>query len=132
MKRIVAGLDGSDASYRAMALAVEIARRFGSRLTIVTVVPPLPVPGEALHDDHFEAERILEEGTARLDAPGLLIDRVVLFGSPAEALCNLAHAEEVDLVIVGRSGRSSVSRMLLGSVSDRLVHRCTKPVLVVH
>lgn len=132
MKRILAGLDGSQASHRALALALDIARRMGARLTVVTVVPPLPVPGAAPQDDRLDAERLLDEGLRSLDAPSVPVERVVLFGAPGEALCELAHTEDVDLVVVGRSGRSSVSRLLLGSVSNRLVRDCRKPVLVVH
>ncbi|MBI5543337.1 MAG: universal stress protein [Deltaproteobacteria bacterium] len=134
MKRIVAGLDGSDASQRAAALALELSRQLEARLFLVTVVPPVPVPqgGGRQEGERAEAESILSRSLALLEAKGSVVERVVLTGEPAEALCELARAEDVVLVAVGRSGRGAVSRLLLGSVSDRLVRRCPRPVLVVH
>jgi len=43
-----------------------------------------------------------------------------------------AAAPDVSLVVVGSRGQGAVARVLLGSVSDRLVHVCPKPILVVH
>jgi nucleotide-binding universal stress UspA family protein len=56
----------------------------------------------------------------------------VLSGSPAETLAEAAAAPDVDLVVLGSRGRGAVARVLLGSVSDRLIHISPKPVLVVH
>ena len=54
-----------------------------------------------------------------------------VLGPAAETISELADAEGYDLVVVGSTGKGAVKRMLLGSVADRLVHTCTKPVLVV-
>jgi nucleotide-binding universal stress UspA family protein len=54
-----------------------------------------------------------------------------LLGAPAETIADLAMDEGFDLVVVGNKGRGAVSRVLLGSVADRLTHICKRPVLVV-
>jgi nucleotide-binding universal stress UspA family protein len=46
-------------------------------------------------------------------------------------LAELAESGNFDLVVVGSKGRGAVSRMLVGSITDRLVHICKRPVLVV-
>jgi hypothetical protein len=54
-----------------------------------------------------------------------------LVGAPAEAIADHSRGEEVWAVVVGAKGHSAVGRVLLGSVADRLVHICNRPVLVV-
>jgi nucleotide-binding universal stress UspA family protein len=60
------------------------------------------------------------------------IDTKVLSGPPAETISEAAAAPDVDLVVAGSRGQGAVARALLGSVTDRLVHVCPKPILVVH
>ncbi len=52
-------------------------------------------------------------------------------GSPAEVLAALSAQPEVDMVVIGHRGRGMLSRLLIGSVADRLVQISPKPVLVV-
>jgi len=74
----------------------------------------------------------MEDARRALDVPGLAISTAVLFGSPAECIAEQAAAPGVGMVVVGSRGHGAVARVFLGSVSDRLVHICPKPVLVVH
>ena len=54
-------------------------------------------------------------------------------GGPAAAtLSRVAKGGDVDLVVVGHRARGALARLLVGSVADRLVQICPKPVLVVH
>ncbi len=140
MQRILVAIDGSEGAAKAVRLAADIAMRFGARLTLLYVVPRLLLPpdvyGVTLADVEREhrayADRVVSEALAKLDEPGLRADAQVLYGSPAEAIAEAAAAPDVGMVAVGSRGRGAVARVLLGSVSDRLVHISTKPVLVVH
>jgi nucleotide-binding universal stress UspA family protein len=139
MKRILVGVDGSEASMKAAQLAAEIAIRFGARVTLAYVVPRLLLPPDAygltvadVEQEHrVFGEKLLAHALTRLGESGVQVDTVVLTGPPAEGLAESAQAIDVDLVVVGSRGRGAVARMLLGSVTDRLVHICPKPVLVV-
>lgn len=53
------------------------------------------------------------------------------FGNPADEIVGAIEEWDPDLVVVGRRGLSGVGRWVLGSVSDRIVHHSTPPVLVV-
>ena len=139
MKHVLVGIDGSAASHKAARMAAEIAGKFGARLTLAYVVPRLLLPPdaygltvaevEAEHRAH--ADEVLAAAASAL-GPGAAPSRLVLFGSPADALVEAAQAEQADLVVVGSRGHGAVSRVLLGSTSGRVVHVSTGPVLVVH
>ncbi len=139
MNRILVGVDGSEPSVKAAQLAAEIAVRFGARVTLAYVVPRLLLPPDAygltvtdVEQEHrVFAEKLLAHALTRLGESGVQADTVVLCGPPAESLAESAQQIAADLVVVGSRGRGAVARMLLGSVTDRLVHISPKPVLVV-
>jgi nucleotide-binding universal stress UspA family protein len=138
MKRILVAIDGSEPAARGASLAADIAVRFGARLTLVYVVPRLLLPPdvygltveEVEREQRAHADRVLHAALAALGGAGVEVDTRVLSGPPAETLA--AAAAEVDLVVAGSRGQGAVARALLGSVSDRLVHLCPKPILIVH
>ncbi len=138
MKQILVGVDGSEASLGAARLAAQIAVRFGARLTLACVVPTLLLPPDAYGLDVADveqgnrefAQKVLADALGTLGEAGVRADTVVLSGPPAESLAEAARARGADLVVVGSRGRGAVARVLLGSVSDRLVHISPKPVLV--
>jgi nucleotide-binding universal stress UspA family protein len=140
MRRILVGIDGSEPSAKAARLAAEIAIRFGAELTLAYVVPRMVLPPDAYgltladveQGNREHAEALLADAMAKLGDMGARIDTLVLYGSPAESLADAAQARGADLVVVGSRGRGAVARMLLGSVTDRLVHISSKPVLVSH
>ena len=136
MKKVLAAVDGSEASMHAVRKALEIADRMGAEVTLAHVVPHVFVPAEVPFDAGRFAEEALRAGetlltqaSAEVGRPA--IARVCLRGSPGEAIAELAESGSYDLVVVGSKGRGAVSRMLVGSITDRLVHICKRPVLVV-
>lgn len=140
IKRVLAAVDGSDPSLKAVRMAAEMARRFGAKLTLLHVVPRLLLPPDVygltiatVEKEHRAyAEGVLQAAEAAIEGPGLEVSTSVLFGLPAECVAEEAANPDVGLVVVGSRGHGAVARMFLGSVSDRLVHICSKPVLVVH
>jgi nucleotide-binding universal stress UspA family protein len=139
MKRILVAVDGSDPSLKAARMAADVAVRFGSKLTLVHVVPKLVLPpdvygltiAEVEKEHRIYADRLLEKAIEGLQEPGLEITTTVLYGSPAEAIAEEGAAADVDMIVVGSRGHGAVARMFLGSTSDRLIHISPKPVLVV-
>jgi nucleotide-binding universal stress UspA family protein len=136
MKRILAAMDGSDASMHAVRKALEIADAMGGEVTLAHVVPHVFVPAEVPFDSGRLADEALRGGeimltqaAAELGRPAM--SRVCLKGTPAESLAELADTGGYDLIVVGSKGRGAVARMLIGSTTDRLVHISRKPILVV-
>lgn len=136
MKKILAAVDGSDASMHAVRKALELGDKLGAEVTLVNVVPHVFVPAEVPFDAGRLAEEAARAGEALLNQAATeigrpAIPRVCLRGSAGEAMADYAENGHFDLVVVGSKGRGAVSRVLVGSVTDRLVHICKQPVLVV-
>jgi nucleotide-binding universal stress UspA family protein len=135
MKKILVAIDGSEASMHAARTAATLAKGLSAELTLAHVVPPTFVPPEVpfgvqpwTEEAVKAGERLLENAAKEV---GLTCERQNLTGSPAERLADLAEQGQFDLVVVGSKGRGAVSRVLIGSVTDRLVHICKRPILVV-
>jgi len=137
MKKIVVAVDGSQQALQAARMGADLATQMAAKLVLVHVVrPPVDLPWD-LHAAVFgpwerekraEAAELLSNAA---DFAGIEAERVILQGAPAEAIAHFARAPDIELVLVGSRGRGAATRVLLGSVSDRLVHICDKPVMVV-
>lgn len=125
---VVVGVDGSDASEKALAFAAAEADRTGQSLTAVMVWSPIPVPYELdpypqdyldrMQDLTTESLAIALAGL-RQDYPDLEVDTVVESGYPGAVLARTAR--EARLLVVGSHGRGAVGRFLLGSTSQALL-----------
>ena len=136
MNRILAAVDGSEASLNAARKALEVARAFGASLTLVHAVPFVTLPTEVPIDPGPLLDESMGAGHQTLAAAAQLLGdpslgQVCLKGGNADSIVEFADREGFDLVVVGSKGRSAVARVLVGSTTDRIVHTCTKPVLVV-
>lgn len=138
-KKILVGNDGSEHAADAIARALEIAGRYKAELVVAHVaqIPAAIYVGApyAPIDINAEVERsnttAAEKAKAVLDAHSANARYIELQGSPADALCKLAEEEDADLIVVGSRGLGAVTRFVLGSVSDRIVHHAPCDVLVV-
>lgn len=137
MENVVVGVDGSEASVRAARQAAELAKAYGAKLTILHVLSPIVLPGDA---SWAPLERLqsadLEQGQAIVhEVQRALGDgasqELVRVGPPAETIVEVAASLKDCLVVVASTGKGVVKRILLGSVSDRVMHLCAGPVLVV-
>lgn len=137
MKNLLIAVDESDAAFKAAQLTLPLADALGARVSLLLVVPPMIMPGEApfapLEEIHRAETRrgldLLQAIARRLGRDSL--DLIVKIGPPAETIVEVAEINGADLVVVGSTGKGAVKRMLVGSTADRVVHLCSKPVLVV-
>jgi len=140
-KRILVGIDGSEEAGAALAKAADLAQALDAELDVVYVVPRHPPPGpdayplteEERRDltEHQYAAALLAQAERDVRRPGLQVLTETERGPVAETLADAAAARNADLVVVGHRGRDAVRRAFLGSVADRLVQICSRPVLVV-
>lgn len=142
VKRILVGVDGSRESHVAANYAADLARDTGARLILACAVfapEPLGDPElvartsvwEEEEEEHERGEDLVRQVGAAVVRRGVASETLVVGGPAAATLASIARSCNVDLVVVGHRERSALARMLVGSVADRLVEICPKPVLVV-
>jgi nucleotide-binding universal stress UspA family protein len=141
MDTIVVGVDGSECARDALARAASEAVLRGARLRVVCAweVPPAVYAGgfappidEATFEGFREnAEDVVREAVAEVGRvqPSVPCEGDVVEGHPAEVL--LQEARDASLIVVGNRGRGGFASLLLGSVSQQVVHHAPCPVLVV-
>lgn len=134
---IVVGVDGSDASQKAVAYAAERASMRGVPLIAVYAWMPPLTPGleylwseELVESQRSAAEEAIAIGTAGLASryPDLEIERRIVQAPPVAAL--LQAAENADMIVVGSRGRGGISRLLLGSVSHGVLQALPRTTVV--
>jgi nucleotide-binding universal stress UspA family protein len=133
-RRIVVGVDGSDASHRALQWAVDEARLRSASLCVVHAwsVAPVALPFVVDMTGVEEAAKaILDRSLESVDTSDLdpQISRQLTLGGAGPAL--LDAAEDADLVVVGSRGLGGFKELLLGSVSHRLALHARCPVVVI-
>jgi nucleotide-binding universal stress UspA family protein len=145
LDRVMVTLDGSDLSETAIEPALDMARIFGAGLTLVRVIEYphwtesvyLPDAIEAIEDRLEESRAATHDELARVAArvadgevPVDQEARVVIHA--AEGILEIAHEREADLIVMASHGRSGVRRLVLGSVTDKVLRGSHLPVMVVH
>ena len=140
LKTILAPVDFSIRTEPEAQNAAEIATKFGSRLILLHVIPRFadahptdPAAVEAYaHEFTAEVERGVDtalQALAERVAPGLDVERVVMTGNPAEKIDEVAVARQADMVVMPTRGRGRIRRHLIGSVTNRVIHDLSCPVL---
>jgi nucleotide-binding universal stress UspA family protein len=140
-RRILVPVDESRPSQNSLAVAAGLARETGAEVILTHVVqmrwsqdePELKATYGDIVDDYRKAGEETLRRTAESEVfSGLDVDTELLFGnSPARELLNLAKEREVDAIVMGSRGRGGFGSMILGSVSQRVIHDATVPVIIV-
>jgi nucleotide-binding universal stress UspA family protein len=138
-RRILVATDFAESAERALACAVQLARRHGAELVLVHVYMDLPAYPEitagqvvAIYEEQRAwIEAALERRARAARGEGLLARAVLRTGPAASTIAETAKDEGADLLVVGTHGRSGLDRLILGSVAERVVRLASCPVLVV-
>ena len=142
IRRILCPIDFSDYSRRALDHAMAIARWYGSTVTALHVFSSAPVvasyPGPVVLEPivltAVGREELLAETKAFIDAeavPGVRVEAVVREGQAAAEIADMAISMNADLLVIGTHGRSGFERLLLGSVTEKVLRKARCPVLTV-
>jgi nucleotide-binding universal stress UspA family protein len=136
-KIIMWATDGSENADRALPYAKALAQDEGATLVVAHVVERYAshmASGLAVHADEEQVEARLKEVAVQLSDEGLNTDlRIVshIGPQPAHEIADLAREVGADLTVVGCRGHAAITGLLLGSVTQRLLHVSPCPVLVV-
>jgi nucleotide-binding universal stress UspA family protein len=140
-KKILCPTDFSAGSEHALRAAVRLAKDDSSELVVVHswYVPPtatmteLSYPPELTQEIVDDAEQQLDLAIAKAKALGAIRVRgELLTGVPWAAITDLAERQGFDVCVIGTHGRTGLSRVLLGSVAEKVVRHAPCSVMVVH
>jgi nucleotide-binding universal stress UspA family protein len=140
VKRILAPTDFSELSKRGIRYALEMARDTGAEVIIYHVIdlgderPDVHAPFGPYHDMREDNRRVLDkflsEGFA--DCIDLVeVRQVVEFGRSFKNIVDIADQENVDMIVMATHGRTGLEHIILGSVTEKVVARSSRPVLVI-
>jgi len=151
MRTILAAIDQSRNAQAVIGRAAELASLLRTELVILTVLDPDPMRKFSIDEErnriasfhreliykHFPKKGISVESNNpsepvyRYNPAGIRIRLQTLSGNPVDSICGAADHLKADLVIVGNRGLGGVGGLVLGSVSERVVHKCSRSVMVV-
>lgn len=140
-KRILIPVDGSSTAQQAVQKAAGLAQAFGSQAMVIYVIDPYPFTGlgsdfaygqaEYLGAAAKEAEEAIAAARAVLSAAGVTVEtRVVEAHAIWRGIIETANACGADLIVMGSHGRRGLEKLVLGSVTQRVLSHATQPVFV--
>lgn len=139
-KKILMPTDGSACSQKAITEGLEVAKSMGASVTFLYAVEnissslwisPESVPYglELIEDLKRVGNEALSKASALAQEAGVEAETKLVEARPVEAI--LAESKNHDLIVMGTHGRSGLDRFMLGSVTEAVLHRSDKPVLVL-
>ena len=138
-KKILVPTDGSEFAKKAQKHALFLAGVTGAEIVAVSVTENNFVNGLPLDDEVYQLNQILKERSEEnlkefdeINNDDLKITHVIKEGSPAKCILEVAVEEDVDLIVMGSSGKSGFDRFIMGSVADKVVNSAKCAVLIIH
>mgnify|MGYP003364930691 CR=1 FL=1 len=138
-KKILVAIDGSESGYNALKAAIDLAKQFNSELYLVSVVNTENLPMNVgvsyapglVSDLEHNANRDLEKGKDIVRAAGLTCQSKLLNGEPREQLVKFPKDNQIDLIVMGKTGTSPFTRVFVGSVTRYVSEHSEINILIV-
>ena len=131
MNKILLAYDGGEPARRALGQTIELARRFGATVGVISVVPARPgrAPIDPWDDRTVHAEELLE-ARALLREAGIEAELFEPDGDPAKLIETIADERGYDTIVIGSRGPGTLARVLRGSVSEHVASHAHATVVV--
>lgn len=141
MKKILVTVDFSDTAKETLNQATALAKNTESEVFLLYVAPPNPdyiglktfnqnereeLAG-ILHKEHSQLQEMAHE----LSEQGIQTKALIVQGDIVDSILNEANKKNIDLIIMGSHGYSGITRVLLGSKSEGVLRKTTRPLLIV-
>lgn len=136
MKRMLIATDGSSGAGHALDEGLSLAAKLGAEVIVVYVrqspasLLGAPYYQDVITDEARYSRAITTDAKLYATRYDVDVDYEVVEGDPVEAILTLARSRDVDLIVVGSRGLGTVKSLVLGSVSNAILHQADRPVLV--
>ena len=136
-RKIIVATDGTEYAQKAINTAIELSKLTGAKLYGVFVsdvsnITPTNIEWELVAENiKREADAALSDVCKRAEAAQIDFESVNLSGAAAQEIVQYANKIDADLIIVGAAGKKMIERILLGSVSEKVIRNAKQQVLVV-
>jgi nucleotide-binding universal stress UspA family protein len=151
MRTILAAVDQSHHAHDVMSRAAELAVLLRNDLVVLSVISSDPMKQSSIVEEqnrfaslhrelifkHFPENSLSVEphngtgGVYRYGTSGVRVQSRILTGNVVDKICGCAEEINADIVLVGSRGLGNIGSLVLGSVSERVVHKCQRSVMVV-
>jgi len=140
-QNILVPVDVSTQSTRAFKVALDVAKKYNSKITILTCLEL-----DASHHLYYEARpspqqikkqsKVVKKHFEKLESLAeknniSVKSKILISGSAANNIVTFAKSRKYDIIVIGSHGRTGFDKLLLGSVANGVVHRVRCPVLIV-
>jgi nucleotide-binding universal stress UspA family protein len=152
-EKVLIPLDGSEHSERALETAIQIAKKFRSKITLLhvysvtapAVIAPEPTTltragfpvvtpeevAEMVKAARVVGNRILTDGEQKAKSASVGVETVLREGNTVQEIVALAKDGEFNLIVMGARGMSRIRELLMGSVSEGVIKNAHCPIMVV-
>ena len=137
--KVLVPVDGSDNSHRALNAALLLLEKLGAKVTAIHVMEDIPVLHiqsekllrELLDAYKKESELILSKCSEIATKKGLSINTKLLQGNAGATILDFCEKENYDIIVMGSRGLGKFKELVLGSVSSKVVHHSSCPVMII-
>jgi nucleotide-binding universal stress UspA family protein len=137
--KLLVPVDGSENSVRALEAAIFLSKKIDAHMTVVHVMEKPPTVyihpqkelEELLRNYRREAEQILEKCQEIGNRNGVELRKVIIEGDVASEINRFAEKEVFDMIVMGHRGSGRFKKMVLGSVSEKVLHQTKRSVLII-
>ncbi|MBF0588476.1 MAG: universal stress protein [Magnetococcales bacterium] len=141
MKSIAAFIDFSEISKHVIEQAAAIARRFYADLHIIHIAAPDPAFVSHRGGHHHERDwralnlhkehQMLHDTAVILSGEGLSVTPVLIQGDTVDKIMEESQRLHADLLVLGSHGHGALYNLVMGSVCEEVLHRCSRPMLLI-
>jgi len=136
IKTILVPMDGSKNSFNALKKAIFLAKKCNSSITALYVLRtafdnPNLIYVPQTQNELKKVEKFLDTAKNQVMKNSIKFKKEIVFGHEAKKVIDFAQKGKFDLIVIGARGQGTIKQMLMGSVSNAIVHSSKIPVLVI-
>ena len=134
-------IDGSEHSRKTLSSAIELAKKFSAKITLINVIQPLNTIFLGSMEEAFITRSVdelvkyanaeLEDAKNEVRKAGIEVNSIIVNGSPGDEIIKYAKDNSYDLIVIGNKGHSALEEIILGSVCRYVVNHAENNVLVI-